>query len=336
VAASLLLAAGVLAQAGPLTCDGRNHQSSNATAWVLGAGDTIAVLYVPATDQPVEHIDWFFPQIPPSPTGPIQINIGRGTIGVRPYNPALPGPPALHYGEGIFNGTSATVIPGVWQGADLPARLILVAGIPVWLTYTRAPYTGTATIGTETGGPDPTPYTVLSGGVWGPLQTSLAFKLRLGDATCLTNAQPATAVPVGFGCPGSGGLAPLLSGLGLPRLGNLTFAAQVTGAGSSLPIHFFWSPQPDAIGTPLGGTCLLYLDLAGLVAGIQAGLNPIFSTTTDAAGNATLPLPIGPAAVLANVSFALQAVILDPLGQPTSIPGVGIALSNALDLHVGL
>jgi hypothetical protein len=40
--------------------------------------------------------------------------------------------------------------------------------------------------------------------------------------------------------------------------------------------------------------------------------------------------------VLANVSFALQAVILDPLGQPTSIPAVGIALSNALDLHVGL
>ena len=336
VATLLLLPAGAAAQAGPITCDGRNHQSTTATTWVLPAGDTIAVLYVPAGDQPAERLEWFFPQIPTSPTGPIQINIGRGTMGIRPYDPSLPGPPAFTYGEGIFDGLSSTVIPGVWQGANLPTRLILVAGIPVWLTYTRAPYTGSATLGTQTGGPDSTPYTVLSGGVWGPLQTGLAFKLRVQDASCVTNAQPALAVPVGFGCPGSGGLSPTLSASGLPRLGNLSFAVQVAGAGSNLPVHFFWSPQPDPIGTPLGGACLLYLDLAGLVNGISAGLNPLFSTTTTVGGSATLPLPLGPAAVLANLSFSFQAVIIDPLGQPTSIPGVGIALTTALDLHVGL
>jgi ELWxxDGT repeat protein len=111
----------------------------------------------------------------------------------------------------------------------------------------------------------------------------------------------ACGVPVGSGCPGTGGVIPQISVLGTPAIGNPGYGVQVTRAWpSSIALLVIGLGQTEV---PLGIGCSLYV--VPLL---------VLSLPTDGAGVATLPIPLPPDPNLIGIQSFAQAAVADPGG----------------------
>lgn len=123
--------------------------------------------------------------------------------------------------------------------------------------------------------------------------------------------------PVGSGCPGTGGLVPLLTTHTWPFLGNQGFAPRVE---RMPPFQIGVLFGSLGIGPPLPfvGSCTIHLALPSAVS-LGAGISGPAGTMS-----VVLPVPGNPA--FAGINLAYQALVLDG-----AAPG-GMTLTNALDI----
>lgn len=129
---------------------------------------------------------------------------------------------------------------------------------------------------------------------------------------------------IGVGC---GSPIPTLRPLGLPTIGNASFALEIAGGPAAQP-SFLWLALDEANPpVTLGAGCATWLDLASLTLLLNLGVNPLGPVVTDAQGDATYPLPVPLDPGLAGQSLFLQGVVSAP-GNP-----LGAALSNAVALE---
>lgn len=142
----------------------------------------------------------------------------------------------------------------------------------------------------------------------------------------VTPLPAASAIAVGAGTPGQGGITPSLAATTPPRIGTNPFGAVVSGARPLSPVHLFASAALASPPLVLGGGALIHLDPAVTI--LQA------SGTTDASGSFTAQaaLPLDP--TLAGGVVHLQALVLDPAGAPL-LPGLAAALTPGLTLTLG-
>jgi hypothetical protein len=142
--------------------------------------------------------------------------------------------------------------------------------------------------------------------------------------TPIGGGNPASVIPVGSGCVGTGGLAPVLSTALLPTIGNAAFSVDVTQAATGSVSYLFFSVGLGALPIPLGGGCALYLDQPTLLLFYNVGLSPIGPLPTGGTGSATFALPVPPDPSLAGVAIGLQAAVADAAALP------GFTVTNAL------
>ncbi len=129
----------------------------------------------------------------------------------------------------------------------------------------------------------------------------------------------AQATTFGTGCPGTGGLTPMIEAVGLPQLGT-TFGVKVTNALPNAPALL--GASLSQLTLPLGPSCELYL----------APPLSLASTFTDSAGEAEVKVsvPAGASALL-GCDVYFQYVIFDPGGAYAGL----FALSDALRIKIG-
>lgn len=331
-----LMLAGSLAGQTLSVCAGLNHLTTASNQFSLAAGLRVGVLFVPAATMQVTQVNFYFPSS--NAGGTIGINVAQGTFEIRPNDPVsnLPAPATL---------ASATLLPGGgvisatggWQGPTFSTALVLQGGVPVWLTYTRAPATGAATLGVQNTppGPDVTVASYESGGAWGPVTVVDQFKVRLRSTNCTPPGPLASWTTVGQGCPGTGSLTPALTPVGLPILGNFNSAITVSNALPNASFGLFWSFSADPFGTPLGGACTMFLETNGFLALAALGLQPFYLGALDATGTFTYPLPVPNDPALSGLGAAFQAAIADPAGVTIS-PNTTIVVTEAEAALIGL
>jgi hypothetical protein len=139
----------------------------------------------------------------------------------------------------------------------------------------------------------------------------------------------AYAATIGTPCYAGGNLT-----VSTPTLGT-TMAGTVIGAApnATVTIYFSANTGPSA-GTALGGGCISYCNLAGLVqvaTGTTDGFGDFSATLTNGGGPITIPAaPAGNAFI--GVQAVFQAVVLDPAAPPTP----GYAVSDAVLTRVGI
>ena len=140
------------------------------------------------------------------------------------------------------------------------------------------------------------------------------------DITVLIIVQRALAYPYGAGCPGTGGLVPRLSGIGMPTIPSAGFGVQLSDAKAFAPALLLFSGGADTF--DVGGGCALLLAL------------PTASTLrfTDAFGADAFVFGVPALPALMGLDLYFQAAIFDPAGAFG--PGVA-ALSNGLRVQVG-
>ena len=123
----------------------------------------------------------------------------------------------------------------------------------------------------------------------------------------------------GAGCPGTGGRVPAMAGQGLPWLGAPEFAVQVRQGRPLADAAFLIGGTSDRL--PLGASqCTLWVG------------SPLSQAArTDAAGQATLPLPIPVDAGLLNRSLFVSAAIRDPNGAFAGL----VSVAGGLEARIG-
>ncbi|MCI0587402.1 MAG: hypothetical protein L0323_11235 [Planctomycetes bacterium] len=136
---------------------------------------------------------------------------------------------------------------------------------------------------------------------------------------------PGGTLPFGAGCPGTGALVPAIGASGLPQLGNGAFAVTLSdalpGASATLVVgvsdsSWLGASLPASLSSlGLGTSCSLLVSV-----------DVVVSATVDAAGTATVGIPLPSAAGFAGASAFAQWGVLDP-GTGTSQP---VAMSNGL------
>jgi hypothetical protein len=165
-----------------------------------------------------------------------------------------------------------------------------------------------------------------------PSIENLMFRLR-GPAC--TGGSPGSTTTVGIPC---GSPAPTLTSP-IPVVGNGSFGLYIaSGWPVGAPAYLFLAEGSATAGVPVesGHPCTLYLGLASLANLASLGYEPIASATVDSFGSATFPMPIPGLPVLIGARVTFQAAIVDPTGVPLStVPGVAIKLTNAVQLQIG-
>ncbi len=134
----------------------------------------------------------------------------------------------------------------------------------------------------------------------------------------------ASVTAIGSGCPGSGSLVPILAGNSLPTLGNLTFALEIGNAAPQSAAFLFPSLAAATPAIPVGGSCLVHIDLVTMQLLTSSGFGPFGPNQTDNTGYTSFPLPIPALPSLIGASIYWQAGISD-VGSPT-----GFTLTNAV------
>lgn len=170
-------------------------------------------------------------------------------------------------------------------------------------------------------------YAAASAGGFQVFSSTRTAPLYVGSGTLLdldvAVLRVATATPFGRGC--AAGDAVTFEAPGAPTLGNTAFALEVVAAPANLPLVLFFGasrtqsaafgPLPAPLGALATGCDLLVDPVAPLVA------------VADAAGRASLPLPIPAVLALAGGEWSGQAFVLDPFVGPLGFAGSrGIAL----------
>jgi hypothetical protein len=133
-------------------------------------------------------------------------------------------------------------------------------------------------------------------------------------------ASPAAAAAnLGYGC-----AAGQLAAVGVPTVGNSSFALDLTAGppGASAYVIVSSGPAPFSIG--LGGACFLDLEPVSALANFSGGLY-LGPVVVNGAGHASFPVGIPPVGGLHGLSFAVQCVTL----------GAVLASSNVLGLVIG-
>ena len=137
-----------------------------------------------------------------------------------------------------------------------------------------------------------------------------------------------TVSVIGAGCPGTGGLAPALSAVGLPAIGNTSFQLAVNQAPPSTVAYLYFSIGLEPTPILVFQTCYVYLDVLSTLAWINTGFFPFGPAATGPAGVAFFWVPIPNEPALAGQQLDFQAVVVDG-GSPA-----GITITNALDCIV--
>lgn len=152
-----------------------------------------------------------------------------------------------------------------------------------------------------------------------PLYSGSGILLDLDVAV----ARAATVTSYGAGC--GGGAAVSFAALTAPTLGNASFALDAITAPANLPLVWFFGASRTLSATfgPLP------VSLGALAAGCDLLVDPIvpLPVFADAAGRASLPLPIPAAPALAGAEWSGQAFVFDPSVGPLGFAGSrGVAL----------
>lgn len=139
------------------------------------------------------------------------------------------------------------------------------------------------------------------------------------DVTVNLGNPGALAQAFGSGCPGTGGLVPALTGIGLPTLGNPSFGVHLDNARAFAPVLVMFAADQAALALP--GGCELYL--ASPIITVQA--------FTDGNGEHSFVFSVPNIPALLCTNLFLQDLVFDTSGSFASI----VALSNAVRVHVG-
>ena len=129
----------------------------------------------------------------------------------------------------------------------------------------------------------------------------------------------ATIASVGVGCQGTGSIAPVMSSLEWPFLGNPRFALTVSQMPPNQAMLVFASFGTTTSPYVVGFGCNVYLNLAFLT-----GLPIVPVAGSAGTASVVIPWPANPAFI--GVNYAFQALVIDP-GAP-----MGITLTNAVDI----
>lgn len=142
-----------------------------------------------------------------------------------------------------------------------------------------------------------------------------------------TPPAPASSVSFGSGCTGSNAQPLVLLPVGLPQIGNQSFALNLTGppAGATAFVYFAFGTAASPLQV---GSCFVFLDLPSALNLIAQGLSPIGPTPVSGL-TATFPLPIPLAPAIFGLAISAQGVALD-----AGLSG-GLATSNVLNLVLG-
>jgi len=308
----LALAAALPAQQ---ICDGYNHQTNAGTGLVINQGTEQGMLYVVPANAPfmVDQVQLRFIS-GATPTGPISIAPARGTIRLETADPVTSLPSGTVLASGTFNPNNGTIISigSTWDGPTF-APTPLPAGQLIWVIYTTAPFTGSANLGVQNGGPDIVPSTQNSGAGWGPLTLAQQFKIRFRSANCNPPGTAPTWLTIGAGCYGSNSLIPTLTPSAPPALGSTVNLSVDNGIGGA-DAHLFFSLGASSGGPiTLPNGCPLWLEPTSFLTFVQSGANPLLQVPINSLGSAmfsiSVPMDIG----LIGVGIGLQAALDDPV-----------------------
>lgn len=164
------------------------------------------------------------------------------------------------------------------------------------------------------------------------LRSAIIFRSRHGaNAPSLVvsyNPPMASAPRTGQGCGPNGGVQ--LDAVGVPQIGNASFAVRVSNGPASGVASFYLAFGLNSAPVTLPGGCTVYLDpaTAGLL--VQAGVSPFGPVPLDAAGGVVLPLAIANQTSLIGARIDTQ-VLVPAVGAPN-----GFYLSNALSIKIGV
>lgn len=233
-------------------------------------------------------------------------------------------------GGGVFAQVGA--VPSTTCPAYAPANY---ADLPVWQAG-AARDLASVSADPLLGGPGTIAHHLLPGspciglaGIVSGVAVDIDGELRDAAPDAGADESAGAALPsvtsIGAGCPGTGGLVPLLGSTQLPFLGNLSFVVDVGSAAASAPVFLFWSNGLSPVPYGIGGSCLGYLETTSLLALWASGLNPLLSGTTGPTGGFGFLIPVPNLPGLAGVHVGLQAVIGDAASPP------GFTATNALD-----
>ena len=120
------------------------------------------------------------------------------------------------------------------------------------------------------------------------------------------------------GCPGANGV-PFLGAFGPPAIGNDGFAFDLVSAPAGAPVAVLVAAASAQL--PLGGGCSLLVDPANVLA---------FGATANAAGAASVPIPVPFSPSLRGAAPYGQGIVVDPTGAWS-----GLALSGGLNAVIG-
>ena len=150
----------------------------------------------------------------------------------------------------------------------------------------------------------------------------------------ITPVQSALVQSVGSGAPGSGGLVPLLSAVGQPRIGNSDFAVRISEASPGSSAELYVTPNLAAQPLSLAAGAFLFLDPADLTLLSATGAAPLASGVTSSNGELDFLFPIPADPNLSGATLHAQALIMDPGG--VQLPsGTFASLTQALTLRAG-
>lgn len=221
---------------------------------------------------------------------------GSNSVALWTHDPVL-NQPQTQLGSGSWEMGNTNG----WQGALLSPPIVLTAGDVVWLVW--APQNGSqASVQGGVAGAQPMRPSFDGGATWlGPFQTD-EWKFRIWTGTA------GHYEVFGAGCAGTAG-TPRLSWFGLPMAGS-SFDVRLDGAPAST---FAILAVGDS--NTMAGSVPLPLPLTALGAPACSLLTSFPVTLTvavDAAGNASMTLPLPPNPSIAGLPFFDQWFVLDP------------------------
>lgn len=151
----------------------------------------------------------------------------------------------------------------------------------------------------------------------------LAPQLLIGEELAVARYEPMGFESHGLGSAGSGGIVPLLSGLGSPGTGSSCKVVLTNGlGGAAAVIGWGAGPQAHLVLNAFGGT--LYVLPAQSILQTLLG-----AAGVPGAGRGSLPISIPLDAAIVGLELRFQAGVIDAGASE------GVALSNALEMWIG-
>lgn len=158
-----------------------------------------------------------------------------------------------------------------------------------------------------------------------PVYVTTDFDGRLRDATPDAGAFESTSFAIfGSGCPGTGGLVPMIGSSGTVALGSTNFSVDLSNAApNTLAILI------GGVSRTMAGPIALPFDLGGGCF-VRTSQEAAFTGVTTAQGTAFLPLPIPSNPQFVGTDFFLQWAVFDP----NSASPFGVTTSDAGALQI--